>query len=165
MTNAAEQVHSYSYGSAAVSQLTVSAVDRKISSSAPDLRPRTNIPSASPARWQPTGSRIGSPATEPKNGIRIREAHQWHTSQCYSSDFLRVIERGADRGSVDTRKAPPPRNTDGMLKMGIEHRSTSTVALELHRRGAATALVASDRNLCEVAAVEGLEVVNPIQSP
>lgn len=39
------------------------------------------------------------------------------------------------------------------------------VALELHRRGSATALVASDRNLCEVAAVEGLEVVNPIQSP
>jgi hypothetical protein len=37
------------------------------------------------------------------------------------------------------------------------------VALELHRRGAATALVASDRNLCEVAAVEGMQVVNPIQ--
>ena len=39
------------------------------------------------------------------------------------------------------------------------------VALELHRRGVATALVASDRNLCEVAAVEGMQVVNPIQGP
>jgi len=39
------------------------------------------------------------------------------------------------------------------------------VALELHRRGAAIALVASDSNLCEVAAVEGLQVVNPIQGP
>jgi hypothetical protein len=39
------------------------------------------------------------------------------------------------------------------------------VALELYRRGAATALLASDRNLCDVAAVEGLQVVNPIQGP
>jgi uncharacterized protein len=38
------------------------------------------------------------------------------------------------------------------------------VALELHRRGAVSALVASDRNLCEVAA-EGMQVVNPIQLP
>ena len=39
------------------------------------------------------------------------------------------------------------------------------VALELHRRGTAIALVASDRNLCDVAAVEGVQVINPIQSP
>lgn len=39
------------------------------------------------------------------------------------------------------------------------------VALELHRRAAATALVASDRNLCGVAAAEGLRVVNPIEGP
>jgi predicted nucleic acid-binding protein len=39
------------------------------------------------------------------------------------------------------------------------------VALELHRRGAVSALVASDRNLCEVAAAEGMQVVNPIQLP
>ena len=38
------------------------------------------------------------------------------------------------------------------------------VAVELHRR-AGTALVASDKNLCEVAAAEGLQVVNPIQRP
>ena len=37
------------------------------------------------------------------------------------------------------------------------------VAVELHRRGAGTALVASDRNLCDVAIAEGLQVVNPIQ--
>ena len=39
------------------------------------------------------------------------------------------------------------------------------VAVELHRRGAGTALVASDKNLCEVAAAEGIQVVNPIQGP
>lgn len=39
------------------------------------------------------------------------------------------------------------------------------VAVELHRRGTGTALVASDKNLCEVAAAEGLQVVNPIQGP
>jgi predicted nucleic acid-binding protein len=39
------------------------------------------------------------------------------------------------------------------------------VAVELHRRSAGTALVASDKNLCEVATAEGLQVVNPIQGP
>ena len=39
------------------------------------------------------------------------------------------------------------------------------VAVELHRRAAGTALVASDKNLCEVAVAEGLQVVNPIQGP
>jgi predicted nucleic acid-binding protein len=39
------------------------------------------------------------------------------------------------------------------------------VAVELHRRDAGTALVASDKNLCEVAVAEGLQVVNPIQGP
>ena len=37
------------------------------------------------------------------------------------------------------------------------------VAVELHRRGVVAVLVASDRNLCEVAALEGLAVVNPVQ--
>ncbi|MBI3682806.1 MAG: hypothetical protein HY235_20725 [Acidobacteria bacterium] len=36
-----------------------------------------------------------------------------------------------------------------------------SVALELHRRGAASDLVASDKNLCNVAALEGLTVINP----
>jgi len=39
------------------------------------------------------------------------------------------------------------------------------VAVEFHRRAAGTALVASDKNLCEVAVAEGLQVVNPIQGP
>jgi predicted nucleic acid-binding protein len=39
------------------------------------------------------------------------------------------------------------------------------VALELHRRGIVSAIVASDRNLCDVAALEGLLVINPIQLP
>jgi rRNA maturation endonuclease Nob1 len=39
------------------------------------------------------------------------------------------------------------------------------VALELHRRGIVSAIVASDRNLCNVAALEGLLVINPIQTP
>jgi hypothetical protein len=37
------------------------------------------------------------------------------------------------------------------------------VALELHRRIAGTILVASDRNLCEAAVAEGLQIINPIQ--
>lgn len=36
-----------------------------------------------------------------------------------------------------------------------------SVALDLHRRGAASDLVASDKNLCNVAALEGLTVLNP----
>jgi hypothetical protein len=39
------------------------------------------------------------------------------------------------------------------------------MVLELHRRGAAAPLVASERNLCEVAAVEGMQVVKLIQGP
>jgi uncharacterized protein len=39
------------------------------------------------------------------------------------------------------------------------------VALELHRRGVVSELVASDKNLCEVAALEGLPVINPILAP
>ena len=39
------------------------------------------------------------------------------------------------------------------------------VALELHRRGTVSALVASDKNLCDVAVLEGLTVINPIQTP
>jgi len=39
------------------------------------------------------------------------------------------------------------------------------VALELHRRGVVSELVASDRNLCEVAVSEGLQVMNPLQMP
>jgi predicted nucleic acid-binding protein len=39
------------------------------------------------------------------------------------------------------------------------------VALELHRRDIVSAIVASDRNLGEVAALEGLPVINPIQTP
>ena len=39
------------------------------------------------------------------------------------------------------------------------------VAVELHRRGVVSELVASDKNLCEVAALEGLKVINPIQTP
>jgi uncharacterized protein YacL len=35
------------------------------------------------------------------------------------------------------------------------------VAIELHRRGAAATLVASDHNLCKVAAIQGLGVLNP----
>jgi len=36
-----------------------------------------------------------------------------------------------------------------------------SVALDLHRRGAVSQLVTSDRALCEVATLEGLPVVNP----
>jgi len=36
-----------------------------------------------------------------------------------------------------------------------------SVALDLHRRGAASDLVAADKNLCNVAALEGLTVINP----
>ena len=36
-----------------------------------------------------------------------------------------------------------------------------SIALDLHRRGAASDLVASDKNLCKVATVEGLRVINP----
>ena len=36
-----------------------------------------------------------------------------------------------------------------------------SVALDLHRRGAASDLVASDKKLCNVAALEGLTVINP----
>ena len=39
------------------------------------------------------------------------------------------------------------------------------VAVELHRRGVVSELVASDKNLCEVAALEGLQVINPLQTP
>jgi uncharacterized protein len=39
------------------------------------------------------------------------------------------------------------------------------VAVELHRRGVVSELVASDKNLCEVAALEGLPFINPIQTP
>jgi predicted nucleic acid-binding protein len=39
------------------------------------------------------------------------------------------------------------------------------VALELRRRGVVSEIVASDKNLCEVAALEGLSVTNPIQTP
>lgn len=39
-----------------------------------------------------------------------------------------------------------------------------SVALDLKRRGAASELVASDRNLCTVAAIEGLSVLNPTVS-
>jgi len=35
------------------------------------------------------------------------------------------------------------------------------VAIDLHRRGAAATLVASDHNLCNVAALQGLSVLNP----
>ncbi len=38
-------------------------------------------------------------------------------------------------------------------------------ALDVHRRGAASEFVASDKNLCDVAAYEGLAVLNPIQGP
>jgi predicted nucleic acid-binding protein len=38
------------------------------------------------------------------------------------------------------------------------------VALELHQRGIVSAMVASDRNLIEVAALEGLPVINPLQT-
>lgn len=38
------------------------------------------------------------------------------------------------------------------------------VALELHRRGVVSELVASDKNLCNVAAVEGLTVINPSEA-
>lgn len=37
-----------------------------------------------------------------------------------------------------------------------------SVALDLRRRGAASELVTSDRTLCDVAALEGLPVVNPL---
>jgi hypothetical protein len=36
-----------------------------------------------------------------------------------------------------------------------------SVAIDLHRRGTASDLVASDKNLCNVAALEGLTVINP----
>ncbi|MBL8230402.1 MAG: type II toxin-antitoxin system VapC family toxin [Bryobacterales bacterium] len=38
-----------------------------------------------------------------------------------------------------------------------------SVALDLKRRGAASDLVASDRNLCTVASLEGLSVINPTE--
>ena len=39
------------------------------------------------------------------------------------------------------------------------------VAVELHRRKVVSEFVASDKNLCDVAASEGLQVINPIQTP
>ena len=64
------------------------------------------------------------------------------------------------------------RGADRLIRTHAVNRSLRTldalqlaVALELHRRGATTALVASDRNICEVAAVEGMQVVNPMQGP
>ena len=36
-----------------------------------------------------------------------------------------------------------------------------SIALDLHHRGAASDLVASDKNLCKVATLEGLSVINP----
>ena len=39
-----------------------------------------------------------------------------------------------------------------------------SVALDLHRRGAASDLVASDKNLCSVASLEALTVLNPSDS-
>ena len=38
-----------------------------------------------------------------------------------------------------------------------------SVALDLHRGGTASDLVASDRNLCSIAVMEGLAVLNPVQ--
>ncbi len=38
-----------------------------------------------------------------------------------------------------------------------------SVALDLKRRGAASELVASDKNLCTVASIEGLSVINPTE--
>ena len=38
-----------------------------------------------------------------------------------------------------------------------------SVALDLHRRGTASDLMASDNNLCKVAALEGLTVLNPAE--
>jgi predicted nucleic acid-binding protein len=38
-----------------------------------------------------------------------------------------------------------------------------SVALDLKRRGAASDLVASDKNLCAVALIEGLDVLNPTE--
>lgn len=40
-----------------------------------------------------------------------------------------------------------------------------SVALDLCRRGAASELVTSDKALCEVAALEGLAVLNPLSAP
>lgn len=40
-----------------------------------------------------------------------------------------------------------------------------SVALDLCRRGAASDLVTSDKALCEVAALEGLAVLNPLSAP
>jgi predicted nucleic acid-binding protein len=64
------------------------------------------------------------------------------------------------------------RSADRLIRTHAVSRSLRTldalqlaVALELHRRGVATAVAASDKNLCEVAAVEGLQVVDPIQGP
>jgi hypothetical protein len=39
-----------------------------------------------------------------------------------------------------------------------------SVALDLHRRGTASGLVASDKNLCNVAVLEGLTVINPSEA-
>ena len=39
-----------------------------------------------------------------------------------------------------------------------------SVALDLHRREAALEVVASDKNLCHVAALEGLTIINPSES-
>lgn len=39
------------------------------------------------------------------------------------------------------------------------------VALDLYRRGAASELVTSDKALCEVAALEGLTILNPSSGP
>lgn len=62
------------------------------------------------------------------------------------------------------------RSAERLIRMHAVSRALRTldalqlaVALELHRRGAASAMVASDKNLCEVAAAEGMQVVNPIQ--
>ena len=64
------------------------------------------------------------------------------------------------------------RSAERLIRSHAVNRSLRTldalqlaVALELHRRGVVAELVASDRNLCEVGVLEGLPVINPLQTP
>jgi hypothetical protein len=52
--------------------------------------------------------------------------------------------------------------TPSIMRSGTLDALQLSAALDLRRRGAVSELVASDRNLCTVATLEGLSVINPL---
>ena len=58
-------------------------------------------------------------------------------------------------------------NAEALVRTyAVDHalRTQLSAALDLRRRGAVSELVASDKNLCTVATLEGLSVINPLTS-